>query len=80
MPLVNELIIGLGDKNKFNASHPRNDLANFATYVTNPTIAEIIQILFGVQAPNNFPRNDLVATYVTGIPGVNQFGLGRCCG
>ena len=36
MPLVNELVIGLKDKDKFNASQPRND-AQFLTYVTNPS-------------------------------------------
>lgn len=77
MPLVNEVVIGLPDKNKFNASHPNDDLANFATYVTNPTLAEIIELLFPVQAPNNFPRNDLVATFVTGFAGVNELGLGE---
>ena len=30
MPLVNELIIGIDDKDKFNASKPKNDAANFA--------------------------------------------------
>ncbi len=76
-PLVNEVVIGLPDKNKFNASHPRNDLANFATYVTNPTLPLIIQSLFGVQAPTNFPRNDLVATFVTGLNGLNDLGVGE---
>ncbi len=37
IPLVNELVIGLDDKNKFNASRPRND-AQFLQYVTNPTV------------------------------------------
>ncbi len=77
MPLVNEVVIGLKDKNRFNSSQPRND-AQFLDYVTNPTLPEIIQILFGnagVQAPNNFPRTDLVATFLTGIAGVNQFGV-----
>ncbi|RKH55607.1 DUF4331 domain-containing protein, partial [Corallococcus llansteffanensis] len=36
MPLVNEVVIGLPDKDKFNASEPKDD-AQFATYVTNPT-------------------------------------------
>ncbi len=76
MPLVNEVVIGLPDKNRFNASRPDGDL-DFATYVTNPTLAEIIQILFPVQAPNNFPRGDLLATFVTGIPGLNEFGFGE---
>jgi hypothetical protein len=80
MPLVNEVVIGLRDKNKFNASQPENDLDNFATYVTNPTLPEILEILFGgagVQAPNNFPRADLVAAFVTGITGLNQLGVGE---
>jgi hypothetical protein len=77
MPLVNEVVIGLRDKNKFNASQPEDDIANFADYVTNPTLPEILEILFGVTAPNNFPRNDLVATFVTGIPGINALGVGE---
>lgn len=76
MPLVNEVVIGLKDKNRFNASRPSAD-GQFADYVTNPTLPEILEILFGaagVRAPNNFPRADLVAAFLTGIPGVNQLG------
>lgn len=71
-PLINEVIIGLPDKDKFNASRPRGD-AQFATYVTNPTLPELIEILFpSVKAPNSFPRNDLVAAFLTGISGLNK--------
>ena len=71
-PLVNEVIIGLPDKDKFNASQPKDD-AQFAKYVTNPSLPELIQALFpGVQAPNKFPRTDLVAAFLTGVPGLNQ--------
>ena len=35
MPLVNEVVIPLADKNKFNASQPRND-HQFLAFVTNP--------------------------------------------
>ena len=79
MPLVNEVVIGLADKNLFNASHPSDDLDNFALYVTNPTLPEILEILFGgagVVAPNNFPRLDLVTTFVTGFLGINAIGSG----
>jgi len=76
MPLVNEVVIGLKDKNRFNASDPKDDL-QFATYVSNPTLPEIVEILFGVAAPNNFPRQDLLATFVTGITGLNEFGFGE---
>ena len=74
MPLVNEVVIGLPDKDKFNGSEPSGD-AQFLDYVTNPTLPEVMEILFGaagVQAPNNFPRADLVAAFLTGLPGVND--------
>lgn len=71
MPLVNEVVIGLKDKDRFNASEPKDD-AQFATYVTNPTLPELLQVLFGVTAPNKFPRTDLVAAFLTGIDKVNQ--------
>lgn len=70
-PLVNELVIGLKDKDRFNASEPRDD-AQFLTYVTNPTFPAIIQLIFGTPAPTLFPRTDLVATFLTGIAGINQ--------
>ncbi|HLE84545.1 MAG TPA: DUF4331 domain-containing protein [Thermoanaerobaculia bacterium] len=76
MPLVNEVVIGLQDKNRFNASRPDGDL-QFATYVTNPTLPEILELLFGTPAPNNFPRQDLLAAFVTGVPGLNQLGFGE---
>ncbi len=75
-PLVNEVVIGLPDKNLFNASHPRDDGANFSQYVTNPTLPELLQILFPDElvAPNNFPRDDLLQVFLTGIPGLNEDG------
>lgn len=72
MPLVNEVVIGLKDKNRFNSSKPKDD-SQFADYVTNPTLPALIEILYpSAPAPTNFPRNDLVATFLTGIKGVNQ--------
>ncbi len=40
-PLVNELVIGLKDKDTFNASEPKDD-AQFAEYVTHPTLPVLI--------------------------------------
>ena len=73
MPLVNELIIGLKDKDKFNASSPSGD-GQFATYVTNPSYAQVLANVLngGAGAPTNFPRTDLVTAFLTGIPTVNQ--------
>ncbi len=73
-PLVNEVVIGLRDKDLFNSASPTQDSA-LAAYVTNPTLPELLEILFGgagVRAPNNFPRGDLVAAFLTGIQGLNQ--------
>jgi hypothetical protein len=71
-PLVNEVVIGLQDKDKFNASHPVND-AQFAHYVTNPYLPVLLNAEFGSAAliPQS-PRNDLVAIFLTGIKGLNQ--------
>ena len=81
MPLVNEVVIGLKDKDKFNASKPKDDAANFADYVTHPTLPALVEILFGAKAPTNFPRTDLMTAFLTGLPGVNRpaniTGLGQ---
>jgi hypothetical protein len=74
MPLVNELVIGLPDKDLFNSSTPAQD-GQFADYVTNPSLPVLIQALFGsagVKAPNVYPRTDLEEVFLTGIAGVNQ--------
>ena len=72
MPLVNEVIIGLKDKDKFNSSQPKDD-AQFADYVTNPALPLLIQTLFPItKAPTNFPRTDLIAAFLTGVPTLNQ--------
>jgi len=82
-PLVNEVVIGLKDKNDFNLGSPKND-AKFLTYVTHPTLPELLNILFRdavnsileasftTLAPTNIPRNDLVAVFLTGIQGLNK--------
>ena len=76
-PLVNEVVIGLPDKDLFNAAEPTQDSA-LATYVTNPTLPALLDLLFRDAvgspsniAPSNFPRNDLVAAFLTGFPGFN---------
>ncbi|MGQ7272932.1 DUF4331 domain-containing protein [Marinobacter sp. V034] len=66
MPLVNEVIIGLKDKDRFNASEPDAD-GQFATYATNPTLPKLLNIVAGTAEPQVFPRKDLVATFLTGV-------------
>jgi hypothetical protein len=73
-PLVNEVVIGLPDKDRFNAARPKAD-GQFADYVTNPSLPVLLQALFGtagVKAPNVYPRTDLVAAFLTGVTGLNK--------
>ena len=72
MPLVNEVIIGMDDKDRFNTSKPKDD-AQFINYVTNPVLPAVVETLFpSAKAPTNVPRNDLVTVFLKGLPGVNQ--------
>eukprot|EP01104_Vermistella_antarctica_P003560 TRINITY_DN1379_c0_g1_i1.p1 TRINITY_DN1379_c0_g1~~TRINITY_DN1379_c0_g1_i1.p1 ORF type:complete len:527 (+),score=141.58 TRINITY_DN1379_c0_g1_i1:69-1583(+) len=90
-PLVNEVLIGLKDKNAYNLAEPKND-EDFKTYISTPSFPEILSILFkdavntelGTSfttiAPTNFPRTDLELIFLEGIPGANQPTAGKCCG
>jgi len=78
-PLVNEIVIGLPDKNLFNAAEPTQDGA-LAVYVTNPTFPALLDILFreAVGSEDDIApaidadgRDDLVAAFLTGFPGFN---------
>ncbi len=79
MPLVNEIVIPLKDKDKWNASKPQGD-GQFLSYVTDPEIARILNLLyFGpTGAVSALPdvvetgRTDLVTVFLTGVPGLNQ--------
>ena len=71
-PLVNEVVIGLPDKDKFNSAKPENDL-QFAAYVTHPTLPKLLDIALGATvSPTNFPRTDLLNVFLTGLGGVNK--------
>lgn len=74
-PLVNEVVIGLKDKDKFNASRPSGD-GQFLDYVTHPTLPALLgMVLAGdakALAPTNLPRTDLATVFLTGITGVNK--------
>ena len=69
-PLVNEVVILLKDKNKFNASRPAND-AQFLEYVTDPYLPKVVEAVYGIKAPKT-PRNDLVSVFLTGVEGLNM--------
>ncbi len=72
-PLVNELVIPIGLKDKFNATQPKDDLKNFGKFVLAPEYAHLENVLFHVNAPET-NRTDIVQALLTGIPGKTQIG------
>ncbi|MEO6461904.1 MAG: DUF4331 family protein [Candidatus Eisenbacteria bacterium] len=70
MPLVNEIVIPLRDKDRWNASQPVDD-GQFLSYVVDPEPARLLNALYGLTVPAP-PRNDLVAVFLTGVEGLNK--------
>jgi len=78
-PLVNEAVIPMGKKDRFNASRPTGDI-QFAGAVLNPELANLIPVLYpGVQVPTTVDaglglggREDIATIFLTGIQGVNK--------
>jgi len=72
-PLINEVIIPIGRKDKFNATSPANDAKNFGEFALNPEPARLMNALFnlGVKETN---RTDIVQALLTGVPGLTQIG------
>ncbi|MEV7149404.1 DUF4331 domain-containing protein [Streptomyces sp. NPDC093084] len=69
-PLVNEVVNPQKDKDKFNASQPKDD-AQFLKNVTNPELPGLIEAIYHIKAPKE-PRNDLVDVFLKGVKGLNQ--------
>ena len=69
IPLVNEVVIPLGQKDLFNASPPSQD-AQFAASVLDPEVPKILKALFNIDSPAA-PRNDLLAV-VLGVDGLTR--------
>jgi Domain of unknown function (DUF4331) len=75
-PLINEVIIPLGQKDKWNRHDPADDVA-FVDRYKNPELAGLINLLYP-SLPNapTTGRDDLVTILLTGIPGVNFLATG----
>ena len=58
-PLINELVIGTGRKDNWNATDPAKE-ARFLDFYLNPRLAAVINLAFGIPIPTP-PRTDLVA-------------------
>ncbi|MET9800449.1 DUF4331 domain-containing protein [Streptomyces sp. NPDC006368] len=70
MPLVNEVVNPVKDKDKFNASSPEND-GDFLKNVTEPELPKLIEGIYKIKAPAE-PRDDLVSVFLTGVEDLNQ--------
>ena len=72
-PLLNEVIIPIGKKDKFNRTSPADDAKNFGAFALNPEPARLLNALFklGVKETN---RTDIVQALLTGVPGLTQIG------
>lgn len=67
-PLVNELLIGVGSKDQWNASAPAAEV-NFKSSQLRPILATYLNVLFGLNVPpNTSDRGDISAALFTGIP------------
>jgi hypothetical protein len=77
MPLVNEVIIPVGDKDEWNATRPRND-ARFRRYYNDPIVPRVVNAVYGLPVPDSNPdaggiqRADLIQVFLTGVPGLNK--------
>ena len=70
-PLINEVVIPLGEKDKWNTQDPSGD-SQFAQYVTKPELAGLLPVLYPGAFPKlaayTKPRADLAAVLLTGVP------------
>jgi hypothetical protein len=72
-PLVNEVIIPIGQKDHFNATQPSQDAKLYGQFVLKPELAAVMNQLFNINAPET-NRTDIVQALLTGIPGKTQIG------
>ncbi|MFJ8741567.1 DUF4331 domain-containing protein [Embleya sp. NPDC127516] len=67
-PLVNEVVMPAGLKNRFNALTPDQDrtVPELVDRVNRPEVPGLIEKIYGIKAPQG-PRADLVEIFLTGI-------------
>ena len=57
-PLINELLVGTGAKDRFSMDRPKND-EQFAGFFLDPTLARVLNAIYGIPIPTP-PRLDLL--------------------
>jgi hypothetical protein len=82
-PLINEVLIPLGEKDYWNREDPAGD-SQFAGHYTTPEVAHLENVLYGAPPQGHAGgalapiaetgRNDLSLILLTGVPGLNFTG------
>ena len=75
-PLTNELLIGIGDKDRWNVEPPTSDGGQFLDYFAKPLLPRLLPTLYPDVFPNlaaynsnpQHTRPDIEAIFLTGIP------------
>jgi len=85
-PLVNEVVIPIGDKDRFNASHPSDDI-QFLSYVQDSLLGTYMNAILGTSCPSEVDeglglggREDLVLAFLTGFPALGNMADGFALG
>src|SRR4029079_13543770 len=68
--------IPLGEKDRFNATQPSDDLKNFGTYVLSAQLAKDINVLVTALHVTETNRTEIFQALLTGIPGLTQIRPG----
>jgi hypothetical protein len=84
LPLINEAVIGLQDKDKYNRTHPAKDLTNFGAYFLNPILVRDAEFagfygpsgpLSAVTPPKNSRTDIIAAINLNNIPAANAHSI-----
>src|SRR5207248_7140252 len=84
LPLINEAVIGLQDKDKYNRSHPSKDVANFGAYFLNPVLVRDAEFagfygaggpLNGITPPKSGRIDIIDAINLTNIPSAGSHAI-----
>jgi hypothetical protein len=86
LPLINEAVIGHQDKDRYNRTQPKDDVANFGAYFLNPVIvpdAEVVGIYASLPASINpanlrHGRSDILAVIGLAASGCTTFPATPC--
>jgi hypothetical protein len=78
LPLINEAIIGLQDKDKYNRTKPAEDVTNFGAYFLNPVIVRDYEVVAQTTVPDSlkYNRTDIINTInLTNIPSAGAHAI-----